>query len=387
MKLAYINSGRSSVFDSQVLALLRHYQKNNVFEEVILIFGYRTNADIDWLEAKDVEGIGIYYFRIFPNYPFYNQKLQKNLYNAIRSITDEFSNYYFHIRGELTSFHFKRISLKLGIDKKQLLTDVRGASLEEVKQYSNLNIMLKWYKLLNYQKALRSLKEDKNISTVSISLKKYLITSCKVSADVIQVNSCIVSPMFKYKPEIRLVLRQQLGLNESDILIVFASGGTANWQKNDLLIYFAEMGFKVLNLSKIKIEHANVITQFVPFERVSDYLSAADAAFIWRDRSIVNAVASPVKFSEYLACGLPVIHNGTVDLINTIAAQYSIDLLISDINQIGYNKVKSLIETVNREEISKIGNALFGLPNISKSYNLIYSDSMKCLNSYTRANV
>jgi len=47
----------------------------------------------------------------------------------------------------------------------------------------------------------------------------------------------------------------------------------------------------------------------VPYEEVTKYLNAVDFAVVWRDNNIVNKVASPVKFSEYVCTGLPVIAN------------------------------------------------------------------------------
>lgn len=44
----------------------------------------------------------------------------------------------------------------------------------------------------------------------------------------------------------------------------------------------------------------------LPHARVATYLAAADLGLLLRDGSIVNRVASPVKFGEYLACGVPV---------------------------------------------------------------------------------
>lgn len=41
--------------------------------------------------------------------------------------------------------------------------------------------------------------------------------------------------------------------------------------------------------------------------QVYDHLAAADCAFLVREPSLVNRVASPVKFAEYLAVGLPVL--------------------------------------------------------------------------------
>lgn len=45
----------------------------------------------------------------------------------------------------------------------------------------------------------------------------------------------------------------------------------------------------------------------VSSEDVPRYLSAADVGLLLREANPVNAVASPVKFAEYLACGVPVL--------------------------------------------------------------------------------
>lgn len=45
----------------------------------------------------------------------------------------------------------------------------------------------------------------------------------------------------------------------------------------------------------------------VPHTEVPGYLACADVALLIREDSPVNEVASPVKFAEYLSCGLPVI--------------------------------------------------------------------------------
>jgi glycosyltransferase involved in cell wall biosynthesis len=45
----------------------------------------------------------------------------------------------------------------------------------------------------------------------------------------------------------------------------------------------------------------------VPHADVARYLAAADLGLLLRDKSIVNRVAAPVKFAEYLSCGVPVV--------------------------------------------------------------------------------
>jgi hypothetical protein len=45
----------------------------------------------------------------------------------------------------------------------------------------------------------------------------------------------------------------------------------------------------------------------VAASEVPEYLVSADYGLLIREKSVTNKVASPVKFAEYLACGLPVI--------------------------------------------------------------------------------
>lgn len=47
--------------------------------------------------------------------------------------------------------------------------------------------------------------------------------------------------------------------------------------------------------------------EYLPYDRLARSLAAADFGFLLRKRGLVNRVASPVKFPEYLASGLPVL--------------------------------------------------------------------------------
>jgi hypothetical protein len=370
--LVYINNGLSSVFDSQVLTLLKYYSKEKVFERIILCFGYKSQNDINWLLSKDTTDFEIFFFKSYPNYPFFNYLLQLGLLNSLKKLSVEISDCFFHVRGEMLSYHIKCIARLLKINNYQLLTDVRGVSVEEVKEFSTINEFLKSIKIVNYKKALRSLQSDRNISVVSESLKSYLYEKYSINNANIVVNSCIVSSSFKFSSEKRVLIRKELCITENEILIVFTTAGSANWQRNDMIIEVAEKGFKVLNLSKLIISHKNIINKFLPYNEMPDYLSASDIAFIWRDESVVNKVSAPVKFSEYIACGLPVIHNGTVDLINQLASDLSCGFLIKNIDELSNEVIMDIVSNTNRDKLSEKGEALFGLEQSKKGYSKIY---------------
>lgn len=361
------------MFDSQVLALLKYYAEGNFFEEVILIFGYQGKNEIEWLKKKDTTDIIIYYYKTYPNYPFFNYFLRRNLLRTLKGVSSDFSNYFFHIRGEMTSYHFKHLIRHLNIRYDQLLTDVRGTSIQELIEFSDANWLIKYLKLINYKNAFKSLIKDSKISVVSIFFKKYLKESLEFNSTTVFINFCLVNDNFKFNESERIRIRKNLGIRDDETLLIFTSGGTANWQNNEMILKLADKGIKVLNLSKREVNYKNVITKFVPYKEVPNYLSAADVAFIWRDKSIVNKVASPVKVSEYIACGLPVVHNGTVDLINEVTIDKKDALRIDSIDDLNLSMLSSIICNLNRQELAEKGRKMFGLATLAASYKKIYS--------------
>ena len=142
------------------------------------------------------------------------------------------------------------------------------------------------------------------------------------------------------------------------------------------LIKIASKGFKILNLSKVNVDHPNVITKYVKYEEVSGYMSAADVALIFREKNIVNKVASPVKFSEYLCSGLPVISNKNVDVIEQCIENTGYGLLIDSMDNITLEAVDKLC-AISRNKISEYGRLLFGIESVAERYLKIYNEMIK----------
>ena len=66
-------------------------------------------------------------------------------------------------------------------------------------------------------------------------------------------------------------------------------------------------------------------------DQVSSYLAAGDVGLLIRSRSDVNAVASPVKFAEYLANGLTVILTEGVGDYSGLARQTNVGCVVPDL--------------------------------------------------------
>jgi hypothetical protein len=161
-------------------------------------------------------------------------------------------------------------------------------------------------------------------------------------------------------------------MQEQQKLIVFSSGGNAGWQQNEVLEKMVSERWQILNLSACSIEAEGVINRFVSYSEVPDYLAAADAAIIFRSHSVVNKVACPVKFCEYLCAGLPVIANNSVDLIKSTLEQHAFGCLISNAESI-HALTDDALFGFDDQSIANYGKTVFGIEAVAATYLSIYS--------------
>lgn len=121
----------------------------------------------------------------------------------------------------------------------------------------------------------------------------------------------------------RVLTRQQLGLQDRTVLCYL--GGISKWQCIEqtikISIHLRRMDPSVFfllitpddiarlrpSLAKIGKEGQDYQHLRLSASEVADTLPAADLGFLLREQSPVNAVASPTKFGEYLAAGVPVL--------------------------------------------------------------------------------
>jgi hypothetical protein len=169
----------------------------------------------------------------------------------------------------------------------------------------------------------RSVNEPDFRIAVSQKLIEYWNLNYNYSSTAHVIIPCTLGSSFEFN-ELTGVsnadLRAELGFNPEDILLVY-SGSSAGWQSFELLSVFLSKQFEFDPLVKVLFltredKHINdlknkypekVKTKWVSHYEVNKYLSAGDYGLLIREQSVTNRVASPTKFAEYLACGLPVL--------------------------------------------------------------------------------
>lgn len=215
--------------------------------------------------------------------------------------------------------------LRLFCPKIKIITDFHGAQPEEMI-YENPKIKKSLYQY--YEKyERRSCEISDCIICQSDEMKRHLISKYNADGEKIAVFKCGVNVShfnIKSKEEKKSV-RAELGIAENDVVFVYA-GGITKWQKIEAsLDIFKKYNshnpaskFIILTRDNDKLNaileneewndiKSSIIVTSAPYEKVPRYLNAADIAYLIRDNVVLNAVASPTKLAEYLACGLPII--------------------------------------------------------------------------------
>ncbi len=203
---------------------------------------------------------------------------------------------------------------------KKVIFDARGAYHAELTEYN----------VIDNNKIKEQIRELEQTSihepdfklAVSNSLVNYWQEKYNYHNSNHVIIPCTLSNDFSSEFPIEadiLLKKNKLGFKKEDILFIY-SGSSAGWQSFNLVDdmmceYLKHPDAKLIILSDrfdssnkvIQLFKEKVTVLFVEPQKVKEYLYIADYGILYREQSITNKVASPVKFAEYLNCGLKVI--------------------------------------------------------------------------------
>lgn len=262
---------------------------------------------------------------------------------------------------------------------EKVIFDARGAYKAELNEYDVVqNESIK--KQINEIEKEVVLNSDFRL-VVSNSLVSYWKKEFGYASDKHIVVPCTLSNdfIFDFPTNEKLgEIKREIGFNENDIVIAY-SGSTAGWQSFTLVeglltkLMTANNNIKLLWVTHHLNEQSEFVKQFrgriktawVKHEMVKNYLLASDYGLLFRENSVTNQVASPVKFAEYLSCGLDVIISENLGDFSEFVAK----------NNCGLVGDKIVIEKVSYEKKQK--NHKLAMQSLTKeSYK---SDYLKLL--------
>jgi len=360
MRLIYITEGSGSAINSQVYELISELAKISSIYEIHLCLSVNDKMKLNYIFSEKVK---VHYFKNFGMYPIvdiYNIFLLRKILKDIQIIKTDI----LHVRSEYLGYIVSKAINKSYDFQENLYIDIRGAIKEEI-ECSNMHKIKKSIKVKYIEKIFRYLiKKNIFYNVVSNELKTYIKN--KYLINNISIIPCIAGKNFSFNLKNRILRRKELGLENDDILFIFSSGALNSWQNNDEVVDLFSKENKLLMLGKKKYRNKNVISKYVDFKDVSSYLSAADIGIILRNDSIVNKVASPIKFSEYVACGLPVITDGNVNQINEFIGKNNCGYIKHNLRNI--DGIVENLKLLDRNSISKKGIKMYGIEVIANLY-------------------
>lgn len=256
---------------------------------------------------------------------------------------------------------------------KKVIFDARGAYKAEFQEYNVSGIESLRSSIDSFEK--QALFDSDERLAVSEELRKYWVSEYNYKGSAIVIPCTYHSVHFKELMEysIRDQRRTSMGYSSSDIVLVYAGSISAwqsarsmmemisGWMESNasikLLVLTSSGSHELISLNKFP-DRLKVLS--LPPDQIGEYLQLADYGLLVRECSITNSVASPVKFAEYLASGIPV-------LISEKIGDYS--KFVMD-NQCGYvvdanGKITGSFKSLAQEERTRL--SLLSKKSLSKN--------------------
>ncbi len=206
--------------------------------------------------------------------------------------------------------------------KIQVIFDADGLPIRERVDYTGLNENGLQYKFLINQENKILERSDRVITRTKASLDWHLEKNPNLQKSKFQVvSNGRDQHVFKPDHQARSEIRQRLGLNQQDILLIHSGSfgqAYAPDQTREIFTHLISSGLScyLLFLTRSKVNFhetlpldlkTRIIEQSVAYSEVPQYLNAADFGLCLRTQAMSLKGIAPIKLGEYLLSGLPVI--------------------------------------------------------------------------------
>ena len=255
------------------------------------------------------------------------------------------------------------LALKRRFDLKMIF-DVRGLMAEE---YVDANHWKKGSVPYRLTKAMesRALRGSDGVVTLTEKIWPAIKDWEGLQGrDVIHevVPCCTDLNRFRFNQNDRDRVRAELSLQDRFVLVY--SGSIGGWYLTDKTADFfvallkrrpnghflwltgGDQGLVEKLMSDRGIKRDQFTVRNVTTDEVSGYLSAADVGIAFYKPTFSRLATSPVKVSEYLACGLPVIVNAGVGDCDTFVAAQKVGAVVKDFSEEEYESTLATIESL-----------------------------------------
>lgn len=253
---------------------------------------------------------------------------------------------------------FLGLWLKKLFNNNKLIFDMHGLVplefiwLKKGRKYGLKHIFLRFIEKL-------CIRKSDYIICASNSLKQYIINKYKTSQKIEVIRNISFFPKRNLDEldQIKGVQKIRFGLKNK--FIIAHLGSFLKWTYSEKLIeIFRQLksalpcSFLVLITNEEKQSTSCYLSKYglnlddffiinSSHKEVCDILPLADIGLIVRDNSIINRIAFPTKFSEYVACGVPVICSDSIEDVVSDIRTYELGFVLEN-NEVSHFILKGL---------------------------------------------
>ena len=278
-----------------------------------------------------------------------------------------------HARSHIPATIALRLKRRFGL---KMIFDVRGLMAEEYLDADHWKKGSVPYRLTKSMEG-RALQASDGVVTLTEKIWPAIKDWKGLRGrDVIHevVPCCTDLERFRFSQSERERVRAELNLQDRFVLVY--SGSIGGWYLTDktadffvtLLKRKPQAHFLWLTggnkglIEKLMSERGINSNQFtvrkVAPAEVAGYLSASDAGIAFYKPTFSRMATSPVKVSEYLACGLPVIVNAGVGDSDTFVAAQKTGGVVKDFNETEYERTLVTIENLLAGDVRERARAV-----------------------------
>jgi hypothetical protein len=401
-KLIYLSNKEydGTVYTTQVIDWLHLYAKEGLNFDLIQLshikdISRRKHVSDQVTKIKNCTHLHTSFSFYFPSKGIFLYLNVFNLYFLLLKYLFSYQEILIFSRG----IFGKEISLlkKLFPNKILFYYDARAASAEENK-YNALkqgDFSLKKYTTIAniYYTEYKTLQAANKIFAVSTVLQNYFESTFRIDPEKFVLYPCLSdTSKFYYNEELRETTRTILGFKENAKVFLYAGGVSGAWHiSNKLFEFFNSISLldensRFLFLTKDHLEINKMLLQFpiltdkllnmsVKNEDMVKYLNASDYGILFRENTIMNNVASPSKFAEYILTGLPVLISDGVGDYTDFTRKFKVGQVIKENNfeNMGLSDLNTFMSThLDRKSIAELGIRYLSkesiLPEIIKQF-------------------
>ena len=173
------------------------------------------------------------------------------------------------------------------------------------------------------------------------------------------IPCCIDQELFCLDPKAREARRTELGISDRFVLVY--SGSIGGWYMTDEMAgFFAVLKQQRLNgfflwlttgppkivedaMAQLRIGATDYAVRRISNREVGSFLNAADLGIAFYRPGVSRLGTSPVKVSEYLSCGLPVVINSGIGDTDDLIERKKIGAVVKNFNQQEYADAVSAV--------------------------------------------